>query len=74
LKSEAALVSTEMPRPEISPIKADPEIKKEPKESEVPPVEPKTEGEEVKPKVEGGEGSEVKTEPAKGKRWRQRCL
>lgn len=58
-------MAADIARPEISPIKTETEIKKEPKEPEEAP-ESKAESDDVKPKTEAGEGAEVKTEPVKG--------
>jgi hypothetical protein len=55
--------------PEISPMKSEADIKKEPKEPEETTAassEVKTETEENKPSEESTEGTEVKTEPTTG--------
>ena len=63
------LVTSDIPIPEISPIKSEADIKKEPKEPEEAPAastEVKTETVEVKPSEEATEGTEVKPEPSTG--------
>ncbi|KAL4223065.1 E3 ubiquitin-protein ligase BRE1A [Mactra antiquata] len=66
------LVSTDISRQEISPIKNEVEIKKEPKEPLDDPTsatnnDVKTESEDVKPSMDtSSDGSEVKTEPNTG--------
>ncbi|XP_052802588.1 E3 ubiquitin-protein ligase BRE1B-like isoform X2 [Mya arenaria] len=64
LKSDVPLVSasSDIQRQEISPIKQEPEVKKESEEGS----EVKQEPEEVKQGSEGTDGAEVKTEQAKG--------
>lgn len=62
-------LGSDLPVPEISPIKSEMEIKKEPKEPEEPPPssDVKQEPEDVKPEVSAsteGQDVEMKTEPA----------